>query len=463
MRTHDLIIIGGGSAGYAAARTARDAGIDVAIVDHGPLGGLCILRGCMPTKTILRSSEIMALMARAKEFGIGPVTPRAILSQIVDRKDRLVREFAEDRIKALHDTRFTLYQDHARFLSPTTIQVGTQTLTAKAFVLATGSVPNRLAIPGLQEVGTVTSDEILDLRTQPASLLVLGGGFVALELGQFFARIGTQVTILQRGSHLLSDLDEDLGRVVETAFREEGITVHTGTRFDRFSQEGSDKVAHVTIHGQSRTCRAEMILEAFGRRPNIDGLDLDAAGVRIEEGRVTVEADMRTSQPHIFAVGDVNDLFPIVHIAIQQGEVAGYNAVYPHKTQRRVDDRLNAQVVFTDPGVATVGLSEQDCRAQGIAYLAASYPFNDHGKSMCLGALHGHVKLLCRPDTGELLGAQIVGPDAGELIHELIAVMYYRGTVKDLARMPHYHPTLAEIVTYPAEELAAKVGSSNAS
>ncbi|MFQ5992662.1 MAG: FAD-dependent oxidoreductase, partial [Nitrospiraceae bacterium] len=162
--THDVIIIGGGSAGYAAARTARDAGADVAIIDHGPLGGLCILRGCMPTKTILRSSDVIALMRRAKEFGLKPAATTADLAAIIDRKDRLVREFADDRIRELHDTQFTLYQEHATFRSTHEVQAGDQLLKAKAFIIATGSMPARLPIPGLEAAGYVTSDEVLDLR-----------------------------------------------------------------------------------------------------------------------------------------------------------------------------------------------------------------------------------------------------------------------------------------------------------
>lgn len=185
-RRHDVVVIGGGSAGYAAARTACEAGADVAIVDQGPLGGLCILRGCMPTKTILRSAEIMALMKRAREFGLAPVTARADLSAIVDRKNRLVQEFADYRIAALRDPRFTLYESHAEFVSPHEICAGGLRIRGDAFVIATGSSVAKVAIPGLSEAGYVTSDEMLDVRQTPASLVVLGGGLVAVEFAQFF-------------------------------------------------------------------------------------------------------------------------------------------------------------------------------------------------------------------------------------------------------------------------------------
>ena len=454
---HDIVIIGGGSAGYAAARTARDEGADVAIVDHGPLGGLCILRGCMPTKTFLRSAEIISLMRRAPEFGLLPVEPGADLAAIVERKDRLIAGFAKYRVEQLRHERFALYEEEARFLSPRAIRAGDQEIEADSFIVATGSTIKQISIPGLDEVGYITSDDALALRRQPESMLVLGGGAVAVELAQFFQRIGTRVALIQRSPHILSSGDEDLARPLENRLREEGMEVYTGTRLHRFAQEGELKAAHFSHDGQEKSAAAEVVLQTLGRCPNIDRLDLQAAGIEPEQGRIPVDAEMRTSQPQIFAVGDVNGIHEVVHIAIQQGEIAGYNAVHPNRPAHRVDDRLKAQVVFTDPQVAGVGLCEKECQDGHIPYLAASYPFDDHGKSICLGETHGHVKLLCRPLTGELIGAHIVGPEAGELIHELIAVMHFHGTVHDLARIPHYHPTLAEILTYPAEELVEQL------
>ena len=456
--THDVIVIGGGSAGYAAARTACDAGADVAIVDHGPLGGLCILRGCMPTKAILRSAEVAALFRRAKEFGLAPVSVRADLSEIVDRKDRLVREFADYRIQQLRDPRLTLYQSRAVFRSPHEIVVEDTVLSSRSFILATGSKPDEVPIPGLAQAGYFTSDTILDLRTQPGSLIVLGGGSVALELGQFFARLGTRVTILQRGRTLLSEMDEDVGRALEAALVDEGIEVVTDVQLLRVTCDERRKTVWAMKDGREYSYAGDEILQALGRRPNIEGLHLDLAEVTVDSGRIVVDSALRTSQAHIYAVGDVNDVTPIVHLAIQQGEIAAYNVTHPDRPAKVLDHRLDAEVVFTDPQVAVVGLNAAACRAEGIPSLTGSYPFAEHGKALCLGESHGFVKLLCAPPTGELLGAQIVGPEAGELIHELIVLMYYHGTAADLLRMPHYHPTLAEIVTYPAESIVEQLG-----
>jgi len=452
---HDVIIIGGGSAGYAAARTAEAEGANVGIIDHGPLGGLCILRGCMPTKTILRSSDIAALIRRAPEFGLHTSNLQANLSAIIDRKNHLIQEFTDYRIQALQHPRFTLYQEQAYFLSPTLIQAGPHQLSAKAFIIATGSVVSRMPIPGLEEAGYLTSDEALDLRTPPDSMIVLGGGAVALELAQFFSRIGVKVSLIQRSAHIMSHTDEDLAKPVEAKLREEGMTILTHTSIEHVTQSSDgQKTVHFLHHGEPKQITATTILQALGRRPNIDGLHVDAAQVAIKNHTIIVNDSMQTSQPHIYAVGDVNGRHEIVHIAIEQGEIAGWNAMHADQPAKQYDDRLKAQVVFTDPQIANVGLSEREGHTHQIPFLVASYPFNDHGKSLCLGELHGHVKILCHPQSGEILGGHIVGPEASELIHEIIAVMYFHGTVRDLLRIPHYHPTLAEILTYPAEELA---------
>jgi pyruvate/2-oxoglutarate dehydrogenase complex dihydrolipoamide dehydrogenase (E3) component len=454
---HDVLVIGGGSAGYAAARTAESLGARTAVVDSGPLGGLCILRGCMPTKAILRSSDVAALLRRAPEFGLRPVLAEADLSVIIDRKNRLVREFADYRIDQLK--RFPLYEQPASFISPHEVLVGERVVSARNFIIATGSEVAEFPIPGLAEAGYLTSDHALEMREPPTSMIVLGGGPVALEFAQFYQRVGVRVSLIQRSAHVLSLGDEDLARPLEARLRAEGMQVFTGTRVLRAERNGAGRSVYFEHEGGEKRVTADVILMALGRRPRIGKLNLEAAGVKTEDGRVLVDATMRTSQPHIFAAGDVSGLQEVVHIAIQQGEIAAFNAVHPDRPAKTMDERLSASVVFSDPAVAGVGLSEKDCRRMGIDYLAASYPFGDHGKSMCLGETHGHVKLICLPGSGEIIGAHIVGPEAGELIHELICLMYFRGTVFDLARIPHYHPTLAEILTYPAEELADKISS----
>jgi pyruvate/2-oxoglutarate dehydrogenase complex dihydrolipoamide dehydrogenase (E3) component len=253
-------------------------------------------------------------------------------------------------------------------------------------------------------------------------------------------------------------MDEDVGRALEAALIDEGVEVVTGTQWLRVTRDTAEKTVWVVKDGRERSYIGREILQALGRQPNIEGLRLDLADVAVDSGRIMVDGAMRTSQTNIYAVGDVNDVTPIVHLAIKQGEVAAYNATHTDLPDKTIDHRLDMEVVFTDPQVAVLGLNEVCAQASKIPYLTASYPFADHGKALCLSATQGFAKLIAAPQTGEILGAQIVGPEAGELIHELIAVMYYRGTAADLLRMPHYHPTLAEIVTYPAESIVERLG-----
>jgi pyruvate/2-oxoglutarate dehydrogenase complex dihydrolipoamide dehydrogenase (E3) component len=452
----DVVTIGGGSAGYAAARTASDLGASVAIVDKGPLGGLCILRGCMPSKTLLRSSDIMSLMKRAEEFGLSTGELSADMACINDRKKRLIKEFADYRTEQLKNPKYNLIEGKAEFLSPNRIKVGTNTIESKSFIITTGSIQAIVPVPGLEEAGYLTSDELLDSREIYPSMIVLGGGPVATELGQFYCRLGTETTLIQRSDHIMSSSDEDIARPVEEKLREDGMAVYTGTRIT--DVEKKDGATHVTFDqkGESKTVSAAVLFNALGRAPATAGLNLEAAGVELEGRRIKVDASMRTNVPHIYAAGDVVGMHEIVHIAIQQGEVAANNAVGDQEEQQ-VDYRLKAEVTFTDPQVATVGVCEKECHLSGRPYLVETYPFDDHGKSMVMGEIHGFVKLLCDPESGEIIGGQIVGPEASELIHEIITVMYFRGTVFDLAKIPHYHPTLAEILTYPAEDLAEQI------
>jgi len=268
-----------------------------------------------------------------------------------------------------------------------------------------------------------------------------------------------RVTLLQRSAHLLRDFDPDAAEVVENVFRREGIELFTGTRLLDARAEGGLK--HLTFEhaGQTRTVSAEEVFHGLGRSPNTSRLNLPAAGVTLDAaGRVVTDVQMRSSAPHIFAAGDCTGPHEIVHIAIQQGETAAHT-ILGARPARMMDYRLLISVVFTDPQVASVGLTEAAARAQGREFIAASYPFNDHGKSLLMEAKDGFVKLLADPRTGEILGGTCVGPSGGELIHEIVAAMAKRTTAGELAAMPHYHPTLAEIWTYPAEELAAQISN----
>jgi pyruvate/2-oxoglutarate dehydrogenase complex dihydrolipoamide dehydrogenase (E3) component len=467
---YDVAVVGGGSGGFAAARTAAALGARTVIIEGGPeVGGLCILRGCMPSKAYLESAHRWHEIKRAQQFGL-EVRPIGVsMKAVQDRKRCLIDDFASYRRKQLKEGQFTFRRGRASFSDAHTVTIEeggkSQKLTAATFILSTGSVIRCVPVPGLKETGFITSDDALMLEQAPKSLAVLGGGVVAVELGQFFARIGVKTTLLQRSNRLVRNYDEDVSAELERAFRAEGIDVKTGVKLLHVAREGKEKKITFEQGGGVRELVVEEILCAMGRDPAIEGLGLDRAGVEVVKGKLKLADTMATTAPHIFAAGDVAGMHEVVHIAIQQGEWAARNAVKVWRGRgekpEHADYRLKALVTFTDPEMASVGLTELEAKEAKIDYLAAQYPFNDHGKSQIGGEEYGFVKLLAEKTRGEIIGAEIIGPHASDLIHELIAVMNYHGTVQELASMPHYHPTLAEIVTYPAEELAGKIAKTS--
>jgi pyruvate/2-oxoglutarate dehydrogenase complex dihydrolipoamide dehydrogenase (E3) component len=458
---YDVAIIGGGSGGYAAARTCAISGLKTVVLDGGEkIGGLCILRGCMPTKALLYSAEVLHLVKNSMPFGVHPREVCFDVREMIQRKDKLIEGFAQYRQQQLESRRFDFIRANAVFKDAHTVELSTgEQLQAKHFVIATGSAVASSPLKALDEVGYITSDEALLLEKLPKSMIVLGGGAVAVEFAQYFCRLGVRVTLVQRSEHILKEDDTDAAGVVETVFRREGMTVFTGTNLENAWVEDGLKWVSFCHQKQMVSIGAEEIFFGLGRIPNITGLKLERAGVLASLGRFLVNSEMQTNVPHIYAAGDCTGLHEIVHIAIQQGEIAAHNIIHP-KERRHMDYRLLTSVVFTEPQIGRVGLTEKEAQSERIPYFAATYPFNDHGKSLLMNATDGFVKLLAEPKTGEILGGCCVGPAGGELIHEIIAVMYKRMNVWELASMPHYHPTLAEIWTYPAEELAEKINQS---
>jgi pyruvate/2-oxoglutarate dehydrogenase complex dihydrolipoamide dehydrogenase (E3) component len=457
VRRHELIVIGAGSAGYAAARTARDVGCDVALVDTGPLGGLCILRGCMPSKALLASSDALADARDAAALGIHVKAVSIDVPFIAARKRALVKDFADYRIAGIEQ--FALYHGAARFLSPTEILVGeVTTLEAPKFIVATGSVIPPTVLPGLSETGYVDSDAVLELEEIPESVVVLGGGYTACELGQFLSRMGARTTMLIRSGHLLTQSDDDVGEALTEYFRDDGIDVVTHATLLGAHREGNRKIVRYVAGGQELQAAGDEIFYALGRVPNVAGLDLERAGVAYGAvGGIDVDATMCTSNPNVYAVGDVTGDYMLVHVAIYQGEVAARNACL--NLEERVNYRLvGAHTIFADPQVAAVGMSEKDLHREGIAYVTGRYDFAEHGKAQCLAKTKGFVKMMADRRSGSILGAAVIGPQGSELIHEVIVAMNFEATVDQFMRIPHLHPTLSEIWTYPAEACAAELG-----
>ncbi len=456
IKTYDLICIGGGSAGFNAARVATALGKKVAVIDGAKqLGGLCILRGCMPSKTLIYIAEILHHAQQADKFGLKVTGARADMKAVHARKKRIIADFARYREQALTEGKFDLIRAYARFVDAHTVALSDGTrIRGKNFLIGTGSKVSIPPVPGLAETKSWTSDEVLDLDFIPKSVIVLGGGIVACELAQYLNRIGAEVTLIQRSEHILRDHSDEASSIVQRAFVDEGIALFAGTQIQAISSERHG-VAVTFIHdGKKIVRRAAHLFNALGREPNTTNLDLATAGVKtMPDGQILINRWQQTNVPHIYAAGDCSGPVEVVHIAIAQGELAARHAS-GLKGLKPVDFSLLLNVVFTDPQLATIGLLESELLLRGTKYLSASYPFNDHGKSILMEANYGFVKVLAEPKRGRILGAEIVGKDAGELIHCFSTALAMRATVHDMLRAPWYHPTLAEIITYPLEEIA---------
>jgi pyruvate/2-oxoglutarate dehydrogenase complex dihydrolipoamide dehydrogenase (E3) component len=459
-RSYDFVALGGGSAGFNAARVAAGLGLKTAIVDGADdLGGLCILRGCMPSKTLLYMADVLHLAQKGRTFGLRIPVAKADMRAIHTRKKKIIAEFADYRVKALESGKFDLLRAHARFTGPHTLELSNGTsLRAKHILIGTGSKVSEPPIAGLADVPYWTSDDVLDLDFVPPSVIVLGGGIVACELAQFLNRIGARVTLVQRSANILRDHSPAASTVVQQAFVDEGIELFAGTVISRVAHAKRQFTVEFVHDGKRVVRTAAHLFNALGRDPNVASLDLAAAGIatRAVGGQIITNRWQQTNVPHIYAAGDCAGPAEIVHIAIQQGELAARHAAGVKKL-KPVDYSLLLNVVFTDPQLATIGLLESELDEREIPYVAASYPFNDHGKSILMDANYGYVKVIADPKRGRIIGAEIVGRDAGELIHAFSGPLAMRATVFDLLRAPWYHPTLAEIVTYPLEEIADKI------
>ncbi len=464
-RHYDFIVIGGGSAGYGAATLAASEGLRTLVVEGGDeLGGLCILRGCMPSKTLLESGHRAHDIRHAAEFGLQAPYGGADGSAIRARKRRLIAEFAGYRAEQLQAGKFDLLRGWARFTDPHTLEVqlrggATEQIIGRTFLLATGSEIRWIDLPGLREARCLTSDDVLDSEHIPRSVIILGAGPTGLEFASYYAGLGVEVTVVQRSAQLLRGVDEDIADSLTKALSARGIRFFTQTTLKRLERAGERKRVCFDHAGFEHSVDAEEIVYALGRRPALSRLGLEHAGVEVTtHGSVKADCRQQTTASHIFAAGDICGPYEIVHIAIQQGELAARNAARLLRgdagTLEEMDYALKLFAIFTHPQVAAVGLSVREATQLGLNFVEACYPFSDHGKSMVRGEIEGFVKLLAAGPERKIVGGAVVGPEAAELIHEIVVAMRFGATAGQLATIPHYHPTLSEIWTYPAEALA---------
>ncbi len=448
MDTYDIVVIGAGSGGLVVASAAAQLGAKTLLVERAKMGGECLNTGCVPSKTLLHSSRVVHLMKRAGEFGLGPVDHSLDYNRVIDHVHEVIKRVGRhDSVERFERLGCSVLFGSAVFESPYEIRVGDERIRGKRFVIATGSSPLVPPFPGLKEAGFLTNENVFDKRELPASLIVLGAGPIAVELGQAFNRFGTKVTIIQRSPRILSKEDREVSAKMEEILREEGLDIITGTSIERFETRDGKKVLYFTKGEEKLSVEADEILCALGRTPNIRGLNLEAAGVEYDKKGIKVDRRLRTTQRHIYACGDVIGHYLFTHMAGYQAGVIIRNAIF--RLPAKVDYSVVPWATFTDPEVARVGMTEDEARGSGDTVEVYRFPFEDNDRANAEEETRGFAKIICNRK-GRILGAHIVGPHAGEYIHELVLAMKMKVSIGTIASTIHIYPTLSEIIKQAA-------------
>jgi pyruvate/2-oxoglutarate dehydrogenase complex dihydrolipoamide dehydrogenase (E3) component len=451
----DVIVVGGGTAGLTAALAARHEGASVALVEReGRIGGECTFRGCVPSKALIEVGRVVFEARRLAGEGILAEVPLPTFSAVAARRDAVVEQVARAEL----DERFSsvgieVMHGKAVFSGEHELRVDERVLYGRRFVVATGSLPAIPPIPGLEAISYLTNDTVFELRELPARLLVLGGGPTGLELAQAFQRLGSVVTVVEQSNRLLPHDEPEAGALAGDILRAEGIDLRLETEATAARRESGD----IVLETDAGDCRGDAVLVAVGRRGAVEGLALDLAGVYCDGGYVSIDARCRTSARHVFAAGDVTGGLQFTHVATHQGSVAGRNAA--GKRAKR-DERVVPWVTYLDPELAHVGLTEQEAHSKYGEIRVATYPMAGVDRARIEERTLGFVKLVTRRrgllgwlGGGELVGAQIVGPHAGELIQECALAMRTRAFAGRLAQTIHPYPAMSMAVQQGAAQL----------
>jgi dihydrolipoamide dehydrogenase len=457
MEKYDIVMIGGGTGGLIVTSVAAQLGLKVLLIERrDKLGGDCLHTGCVPSKTLIHAAKVASLMRRANEYGLKSVEPEVDLGLVSDHVQSVI-----DQIQPHDDPeRFRGYGaevlfGHANFTDSHTVEVNGQSIQGRRFVIASGSSPFVPPIPGLDEVPYLTNENIFSLRELPARLIVLGGGAIGIEMAQAYARLGSRVTIVERLPHILPQEDPEISDMLAENLKAEGIDIRTATSAQQVSKTGD--VYHMRCSHEDEgeiEIESDALLVAVGRRPNVEGMGLEAAGVAYDNKGIKVDRRLRTSSKHIFACGDVAGPYPFTHMAEYQAGIVISNAIF--RFPKKTDYRVVPWVTYSDPELARVGITEKQAKEQGLDVDVLSFPFRDIDRALAEVETVGEMKLISRK--GKILGATILGPHAGELIHEIVLAMQAGLKIGDISATIHAYPTLAQISrrtvnTYYGEKL----------
>lgn len=439
-----LLIIGAGPGGYETALLAAREGIEVTLIEKGPVGGTCLNEGCIPTKAFCRHAQMLDELKEAETLGIKNLNYTFDFQTAVDRKELIVGQLRQGVEGLLRHKLIHRIEGTARFVDAHTVQVNEQTYAADHIIIATGSVPQILPIPGNNLPGVITSREILNLKQIPKRLCVIGAGVIGLEFASIFNSFGSQVTVLEYCKEILPRFDTDLAKRLKQSLGKRGIEIQTQAQVQKIekAEDGSLKVSFMKKEKEEQT-EADYVLMAVGRRANTESLNLDDIGIAYNKRGIEVDENMQTSLPHIYAIGDINGRQMLAHAATFQG-VRALNHILGENDS--LDLNIIPAAVFTQPEAATVGLTEEDCKAQNIPYRCHKSFFRANGKAVCLNETDGFCKLLSHKENGKILGGHLFGPHAADLIQEITVLIQRQATIGELSNIVHAHPTLGEVI-----------------
>ncbi len=444
-RTHDLMTIGGGSTAFAAAIKAAELGARVAIVEKGTIGGTCVNIGCVPSKTLIKAAELCYHSAYPQFEGLTACPPPSNWQRVVQQKDELVAALRQGKyvdVAAVYPT-ITILKGDATLLGGRQVRVNGAVYEPEKIVVATGSSPWAPPIPGLQEAGFLNSEQALSLEALPASMIIIGGGSIGLEFAQLFARFGVQVMVLESGPQVAMAEEPEIGEALVRYLEDEKIQICTNVTISRVERRDGGYLVHTQTDGKPEVCRAERLLVATGRRPNTDGFGLEEAGVRLgSKGEIVVNDHLQTSNPDIYAAGDCIGDPMYVYVAAYAGGLATENAL--SGVGRVYNLSALPHVTFTDPQIASVGLTERQAKAQGLRVQTAVLPLEHVPRALASRNTKGLIKLVAEEETGRLLGAHVLAAEAGEVIQEATLALRFGLTVQDLADTFHPYLTMVE-------------------
>jgi dihydrolipoamide dehydrogenase len=439
----EIVVIGGGPAGYVAAIHAAHLGAKVALVEKDRLGGTCLNRGCIPTKALARSAEVLLETRQAKDFGIEADTIRIDFPGIMAHKSKSVSQLVSGVEQLMKANRIRVCRGVGRILSPHLIQVNDEEIATRKIIIATGSESTPLPIPGADLPGVLTTDDILELTDLPQSLVVIGGSHVGVEFASIFNTLGTKVTIVKRRPLQLEPVDEEIGRRFAQSLPKQGIEVKIGAAVKAIEKkEAVLRVVWNTPEGEQGV-DGQIVLMATGRAPYTDDLNLDGLGIQMDRGAIKVNECLETNIKDIFAVGDVLGKNMLAHVASYEGEVAVENAL---GRSRQADYRAVPDCIFCHPEIAGVGITEEEAKNSGTPYKVSKFPFAACGRAVAMGQTTGIVKMICHDGDNVVLGMHIMGPHASDLIAEGTLAIRLGLTAEELVRTIHAHPTLPEAV-----------------